>query len=123
MEKKSDPVNHPNHYNAGKIEVIEGIEDWMLGFHLGNAVKYVARAGKKDSAKTIEDLEKAVWYIKREIALLKGNAPRPNEMNKGEGREWILRRQAVGGGVYVTAAFGGTRLTDDDEVRVREILS
>jgi hypothetical protein len=76
----SDNVNHPTHYNAGKIEVIEAIEDWKLGFHRGNAVKYIARAGKKDAAKTIEDLEKAIWYIRREIALVKGNPPRPNEM-------------------------------------------
>lgn len=60
-------VNHPVHYNTGKIEVIEAIEDWALGFHLGNAVKYIARAGKKDSAKYIEDLEKAIWYIRRRI--------------------------------------------------------
>lgn len=53
-------VTHPSHYNAGKIEVIEAIEDWRLNFHRGNAVKYIARAGKKDPNKEIEDLEKAV---------------------------------------------------------------
>ena len=63
-------VNHPSHYNSGKIEVIEAIEDWGLNFHRGNAVKYIARAGKKDPAKEIEDLEKAVWYAKREIERL-----------------------------------------------------
>jgi hypothetical protein len=67
----SDNVNHPRHYNAGKIEVIEAIEDWQLGFHLGNAVKYIARAGKKDPARTIEDLEKAIWYCQRQIEILK----------------------------------------------------
>ncbi len=81
----SDPINHPAHYASGKIEVIEAIEDWQLGFHLGNAVKYVARAGKKDPAKTVEDLEKSIWYIRRKIALLKGNAPRPNDMDKVPG--------------------------------------
>jgi hypothetical protein len=75
-----DNVNHPSHYNSGKIEVIEAIEDWKLGFHLGNAVKYIARAGKKDPAKVIEDLEKAIWYVRRQIALTVGNPPRPNEM-------------------------------------------
>lgn len=79
-------VTHPKHYNSGKIEVIEAIEDWKLGFHLGNAVKYVARAGKKDVAKTVEDLEKAVWYIQREIELHAAPAAgreviRPNDMN------------------------------------------
>lgn len=64
-------VTHPSHYNAGKIEVIEAIEDWKLNFHRGNAAKYIARAGKKDPNKEIEDLEKAVWYLNREIENLK----------------------------------------------------
>lgn len=66
-------VDHPSHYNTGKIEVISAIEDWMLGFHLGNAVKYIARAGHKGD--TVEDLEKAVWYIQRKIELLNQNKP------------------------------------------------
>lgn len=60
-------VDHPAHYNAGQIEVIDAIEDWGLGFHLGSAVKYIARAGKKDPGKYAEDLEKALWFIRREI--------------------------------------------------------
>ena len=64
---KDKSVNHPNHYNTGKIEVIDFIEDQKLGFHLGNAVKYIARAGRKDPTKTKEDLEKAIWYIERYI--------------------------------------------------------
>jgi hypothetical protein len=67
LKPKNDPVNYPSHYTDGKIEVIDFIEDKKLGFHLGNAVKYIARAGKKDPAKTVEDLEKAIWYIKRYI--------------------------------------------------------
>jgi len=66
-----DVVNHPSHYTDGKIEVLDFIEDKKLGFHLGNVVKYVARAGKKDPAKTIEDLEKAEFYLKRKIDKLK----------------------------------------------------
>ena len=62
-----DPVNHPPHYSDGNIEVIDFIEDKQLGFHLGNAIKYICRAGKKDPAKTTEDLNKAVWYIRRYI--------------------------------------------------------
>lgn len=58
-------VIHPSHYNSGKIEVIEAIEDWKLNFHLGNAVKYIARAGKKDPQKFDEDIEKAIWYLQR----------------------------------------------------------
>lgn len=64
---EDDPVNHPSHYTDGKIDVIDFIEDKKLGFHLGNAVKYISRAGKKDPAKTIEDLEKARWYLDRYI--------------------------------------------------------
>jgi len=60
-------VDHPAHYTRGKYEVIEVIEDWELGFHLGNAIKYIARAGYKDPAKTEEDLRKAIWYIERFI--------------------------------------------------------
>lgn len=78
-------VSHPKHYNSGRIEVIEAIEAWKLNFHRGNAVKYTARAGKKDPAKEIEDLEKAVWYLNREIETLKAEKEnrepvRPNEM-------------------------------------------
>lgn len=65
-----DNVNHPSHYASGKIEVIDFIEDKGLGFHLGNAIKYISRAGKKDPDKTIEDLRKAIWYINRQISLL-----------------------------------------------------
>ena len=67
---KDDPVNHPFHYTDGKIEVIDFIEDKKLPFHLGNVVKYVSRAGKKDKTKTIEDLKKAQWYLNRYIQLL-----------------------------------------------------
>ena len=65
-----DNVNHPAHYNSGKIEVIDFIEDKQLGFHLGNAIKYISRAGRKDANNTIEDLRKAVWYINRQIQRL-----------------------------------------------------
>ena len=68
---ENDPVNRPSHYTDGKIEVIEFIEDKNLGFCLGNAVKYIARAGKKDPTKEIEDLNKAKWYIERRIKELK----------------------------------------------------
>lgn len=65
-----DSVNHPSHYTSGKIEVIDFITDQKLTYCLGNAVKYVARAGKKDPNKTIEDLQKAVWYINQQIKIL-----------------------------------------------------
>lgn len=75
----TDSVNHPAHYNAGKIECIEYLEDqFMSRPHEWNAVKYITRANVK--GREIEDLEKAIWYLRRKIALLKGNAPRPNQM-------------------------------------------
>lgn len=58
-------VDHPEHYQSGKIEVIDVIEAFKLGFRLGNVVKYVLRAGKKGNR--IEDLKKAAWYLNREI--------------------------------------------------------
>ena len=66
----ADNVSHPSHYTGGKIEVIDFIEDKGLGFHLGNAVKYISRAGRKNPDKTVEDLRKAVWYINRQIQRL-----------------------------------------------------
>lgn len=71
--KKDDAVNHPAHYADSKIEVIDYIEDKNLGFCLGNAIKYISRAGKKKDDgrdvidKEIEDLKKAMWYIDRRI--------------------------------------------------------
>jgi hypothetical protein len=66
----SDPVNHPPHYGGedNPYEAIKVIEAWGLGFHIGNVVKYLSRAGKKGAA--VEDLKKARWYLDREIARL-----------------------------------------------------
>lgn len=69
---ESDNVNHPAHYTDGKIEVIDYIQDKGFNFCRGNAIKYISRAGKKDKAKEIEDLQKAVWYLNKEIERLKG---------------------------------------------------
>ena len=65
-----DNINHPAHYTFGSIEVIDAIEGLLLPYHLGNALKYIARAGRKDPAKTEEDLRKAIWYINRYIEFL-----------------------------------------------------
>lgn len=85
LDDGKDLVNHPAHYNFGRIEVIEFIEDQQLGYHLGNTVKYICRAGRKDESKEIEDLNKARWYLDRRIELLKAAkagraALRPNDM-------------------------------------------
>ena len=69
--KKPDLVNHPPHYKAGGIEVIDFIEAKDLNFRLGNAIKYISRAGKK-ATDPVQDLEKAAWYLKREIDARKG---------------------------------------------------
>ena len=71
-------VDHPKHYNQGKFEVIDVLEDWNLDFHDGNTVKYIARAKHKGTE--LEDLEKAAWYLERKIQNLrkkkeKNNAP------------------------------------------------
>ena len=72
-----DNIN-PKYYK-GKVEVIDAIEAWGLNFHRGNAVKYIARAGKKDPTKEIEDLKKAEWYIHREIQRLEKNREKTND--------------------------------------------
>lgn len=64
----SDVVNHPQHYGGADnpYEAIKVIEAWNLGFCLGNTVKYISRAGKK-TPDALQDLEKAEWYLRREI--------------------------------------------------------
>lgn len=70
LQTEVDVINKPAHYTATKIEPIDVIETWGLGFHLGNTVKYIARHGKKDPKKEIEDLKKARWYLDRYIESL-----------------------------------------------------
>ena len=69
FEDENEPVtnliNNPPHYTQGKYEVIDVIEDWELNYRLGNAVKYIARCEHKGNKK--QDLEKAIWYLRREI--------------------------------------------------------
>ena len=62
---RNDPVNHPRHYtdHPSGVECIQITEH--MGFCLGNAIKYIWRADLKNDA--IEDLEKAKWYIEREL--------------------------------------------------------
>jgi hypothetical protein len=68
-------VNHPSHYGGKEnpYETIKVIRAWGLNFSLGNAVKYISRRGKKHKDKTIEDLEKAIFYIQEEIDYLNNN--------------------------------------------------
>ena len=70
QREKGDAVYHPSHYGGedNPYEAIKVIEAWDLGFHLGNTVKYISRAGKKEDA--VEDLKKARWYLDRMIERL-----------------------------------------------------
>jgi hypothetical protein len=85
VEQENDPVNHPNHYTQYKgFEVIDVAEqlvgpDGKSGFCLGNAFKYMARAGFKNPDKWVEDLEKVEFYIRREIDRVKGLAKQPGD--------------------------------------------
>ena len=63
---QGDAVNNPAHYKVGGIETIDFIEAKKLGYHLGNAVKYISRSDHKGNR--LQDLEKAKWYIDRAIA-------------------------------------------------------
>ena len=65
-----DTVNSPPHYTAGGIETIDFIEAKELDYCLGNCVKYISRAGKKEKSKKLEDLKKAAWYLQRAISNL-----------------------------------------------------
>jgi hypothetical protein len=69
-----ESINHPEHYGGDNTyEAIKVIEAWNLDFSLGNTIKYISRAGKKDKAKEIEDLKKALWYLDRKIKTLEVN--------------------------------------------------
>lgn len=73
LSLEADSVSNPSHYTAGGIECIDAIEAALTeaeasGFRKGNAIKYIWRAGLKDPNKYVEDLEKAKWYLDREIA-------------------------------------------------------
>jgi hypothetical protein len=76
----SEMVNHPQHYGGEEnpYEVIKVIEATEMDFHLGNAYKYIARAGKKETDKEIQDLKKAIWYIERKIQLIENGRRKSN---------------------------------------------
>jgi hypothetical protein len=77
-----DMINHPPHYTAhpSGVECIQITEH--MNFNLGNAMKYIWRAGEKNS--TTEDLKKAKWYVEREIARLSTTEPPPQVSDPGE---------------------------------------
>ena len=75
MENNKEMVNHPSHYGGEEnvYEAIKVIEAWDLDFHLGNTVKYISRAGKKDTDKELQDLKKAMFYLERKITNLENS--------------------------------------------------
>jgi len=75
-DEKKESINHPTHYGGQQnpYEAIKIIEALDLGFCLGNTLKYISRAGKKDQANEIEDLKKARWYLDRQIQNLEHKA-------------------------------------------------
>jgi len=77
----AETVNHPSYYGGenNPYEAIKVIEAWGLDFSLGNAVKYISRAGYKNPETEIEDLEKAVWYLNHYIETLKGQQEKKRE--------------------------------------------
>jgi hypothetical protein len=66
---QKEMINNPDHYGGASnpYEAIKVIEAWDLDFHLGNTVKYISRAGKKESDKELQDLKKAQWYLNKKI--------------------------------------------------------
>lgn len=69
MVNNKEHVNHPTHYGGkdNPYEAIKVIDAWDLGFSLGNTVKYISRAGKKETDKELQDLKKALWYLQHHI--------------------------------------------------------
>lgn len=75
----AEKINHPSHYNRGNIECIDYIIDQKCDFLTGNVIKYVSRAGYKDTELEIEDLNKAMWYLKKKISLLENTSEQKKE--------------------------------------------
>lgn len=83
----NDAVNHPSHYTQYPVEVIELTRH--MPFNRGNAVKYVARAGYKGGPeKELEDIDKAIWYLKDERELVKKKLAQKKEASNTTGGTW-----------------------------------
>lgn len=89
-----EKINHPSHYSPDTIEVIDAIEAWDLGFHLGNVVKYISRAGKKTKGHE-EDCEKALWYLKRFVWLHFGRKNCGSKKNRKSGRRSLSTKRSA----------------------------
>ena len=93
MSDKNDNVNHPSHYCDGrKYEPVDVILDWDLDYLLGNAVKYISRCERKGTADdAIVDLEKAVWYIQKRIAIMRSCSGTVEPPRDDQDHDWYDR--------------------------------
>lgn len=82
----SEKIAHPCHYQVGKIEPIEVINDWNLGFNLGNVIKYIARAGRKPDETILDDLRKARFYLDDCITRLEEDSEMPQSVTARYGK-------------------------------------
>lgn len=82
MSEHREQIDHPAHYGGkdNPFEAIKVIEAWGLDFHLGNTVKYISRAGKKDGNDLLQDLKKALWYLQRKLESMSGKAEEGKEI-------------------------------------------
>lgn len=111
---KPDMVNQPPHYRAGDTyETIRVIEAWDLGFNLGNTVKYISRAGRKDKAKTVEDLKKAAWYLQREISNLESAPLCDKVSNVSVDNDGVVHRTEVVGDISGWSNKTPNQICDD----------
>jgi len=91
MSEKTQ-IEHPDYYNQGNIEVIDAINDWKLNFNLGNTVKYIVRKDFKGND-PIDELEKALFYLKYEIKMLeqmRDGLGKIIKVDKGVGDEKVV---------------------------------
>ena len=97
-KSKEDPVNHPSHYTDGKYETIDFIEAQNLDtdFYAANAVKYISRAGKKGAGKEKEDIQKAIWYLRRKLTRLHPDSISIRDYTKDKGLDGGLKGLAIG---------------------------
>lgn len=110
----AESVTRPRHYTQLDPEPIEMIESWSLGFHLGNAVKYIARAGRKPGADANDDLEKAKWYLLRSIDHDGTRRLHPTTVG-----EWPLSDAARAALKYILESGG----TDNPESSIRAAIA
>ncbi len=115
-----DRVNHPSHYTGhpSGIECIQVVEH--MTFNVGNAVKYLWRAGVKSETTHLEDLRKAAWYINREIERLSASPPKPHPpLVDDSGDVWIWvsepRNGCSPGYALEGSPFGGTHSRESVE--------